>query len=222
MERSLRISRITALLNRPQGATMAALTQELDVSRATINRDLELMRSQMNTPIVWDRFNNSYHIDSSGAVGPRHMLPGIWLSPEQAYAFLTLNNMVEQLAPSLLGPFLDPMRGMLKEILVHSDIELYKLNRKVEITGSRLPAISDQMFHSIIQALLHEEHVELVYTAEKNGVPLYLPCVIKRLRILPKGWRLVLQFNTNDKIEIDVTRVIAINERNESKSSDFY
>ena len=47
MERSQRMARINALLSRAQGVTMAQLMQELEVSRATINRDLELMRGML-------------------------------------------------------------------------------------------------------------------------------------------------------------------------------
>ena len=53
------------------------------------------------------------------------MLPGLWLTPAQAYAVLTLNNMVEKIAPNVLGPFLDPMRGLLKRLLGDADFPLY-------------------------------------------------------------------------------------------------
>ena len=54
------------------------------------------------------------------------MLPGLWLTPAQAYAVLTLNNMVEKIAPNVLGPFLDPMRGLLKRLLGDADFPLLR------------------------------------------------------------------------------------------------
>jgi predicted DNA-binding transcriptional regulator YafY len=87
---------------------MAQLMEDLEVSRATINRDLELMRDQMHAPIVWDRDAGAYRLEAEGHTGPAYMLPGLWLTPQQAYAFLTMQNMVEKIAPSLLGPFLNP------------------------------------------------------------------------------------------------------------------
>lgn len=50
MERTQRIARINALLSRPQGASLSLLMDDLEVSRATINRDLQVMRDGMNTP----------------------------------------------------------------------------------------------------------------------------------------------------------------------------
>ena len=117
MERSLRISRINALLSRPRGASLNEIIQDLEVSRATVNRDLQLMREQMNAPIVWDNFDRAYRLEKTSTVGDTKMLPGLWLAPAQAYALLTLNNMVEKIAPNVLGPFLTPMRGLLKQML---------------------------------------------------------------------------------------------------------
>ena len=55
MKQPQRIARINVLLRQQQGVTMAQLMEDLSVSRATVNRDLDLMRDQMHAPIVWDR-----------------------------------------------------------------------------------------------------------------------------------------------------------------------
>ena len=119
MSQSQRITRINALLSRPQGASLTQMIDELEVSRATVNRDLKKMRDAMNAPIVLDRDSSTYRLIPNGNAGPSYMLPGLWLTPAQAYAVLTLNNMVEKIAPNVLGPFLDPMRGLLKQMLTH-------------------------------------------------------------------------------------------------------
>lgn len=210
MERSLRIARITALLNRPQGVTMAALIEDLESSRATINRDLELLRSQMNAPIIWDRETYSYRLDHSPTAGNRQMLPGIWLTPEQAYAYLTLNNMVEKLAPSLLGPFLEPMRGMLKDILCRADFDLYALHHKIEIQNTKLPALSDHIFQAIFHALIHDEGVEILYTPNPLADPIVVQCVISRIRLLRNRWQLVLRISPDEVIAINAATVLQI------------
>jgi len=46
MERTQRIARINAPVSRPQGATLARMMEDMEVSRATVNRDLQLMRDQ--------------------------------------------------------------------------------------------------------------------------------------------------------------------------------
>ena len=109
MERAQRIARINVLMRQRQGVTMAQLIEDLSVKRATINRDLALMRDQMHAPIVWDRHQGHYRLEAQDQIGPAYMLPGLWFTPQQAYAFLTMQNMVEKIAPNLLGPFLYPV-----------------------------------------------------------------------------------------------------------------
>ena len=81
MARTQRITRINALLGRPQGASLAQLMEELEVSRATVNRDLQTLRDEMNAPIIWDRFERTYRIEPNGNAGPTCMVPGLWLTP---------------------------------------------------------------------------------------------------------------------------------------------
>lgn len=207
MERSQRMARINALVSRPLGVTMAQLIEELEVSRATINRDIELLRSQLNTPIVWDHDTYSYRLETSSVVGDRYMLPGVWLTPEQAYAFLTLNNMVEQMAPSLLGPFLMPMRGMLKEMLCQAEFPLYRLNEKIEIDMPGMPKLNDQAFALILTSLLNEHHLmieflnHLAESTNVQGIP-------TRLRISASGWSLIIQTASGEARVIDMASII--------------
>lgn len=218
MERSVRITRINALLSRPQGATLAQLIDELGVSRATVNRDLQLMRDQMNAPVVWDRLREVYHLAPQTGAGPAYMLPGRWFTPAQAYAFLTLNNMVEKIAPELLGPFLDPMRGSLKQMLYEAGFELYGLDRKIEIDMPAMPAINDLDFENLADALLHERPARFVVLSasglrhEQIGTPL-------KLRITPGAWSVdILDHATRETVTVNLStilRVMAAGERDD-------
>lgn len=206
MERAQRMARINALVSRPLGVTMAQLIEELEVSRATINRDIEMLRSQLNTPIIWDHETYSYHLDARSGVGDRYMLPGVWLTPEQAYAFLTLNNMVEQMAPSLLGPFLMPMRSMLKEMLGQAEFPLYRLNEKIEIDMPDVPMLGDLSFSLILDALVHDKEIELECRLSPEEIT-HIQGIPKRLRIAPTGWILWIETVAGEEKEVDIKSV---------------
>ena len=169
MERTQRIARINALLSRPQGASLSLLMSELEVSRATINRDLQVMRDGMNAPIVWDSFERVYRLEAKGNAGPAYMLPGLWLRPAQAYAVLTLNNMVQKIAPNVLGPFLDPMRGLLKQMLHDAEYKLRGLDRKIEIDMPAMPQIGDLDFENLVEALVNEQPARFVVKSAVDG-----------------------------------------------------
>jgi predicted DNA-binding transcriptional regulator YafY len=187
MERTQRIARINALLSRPEGATLTQMMADTDVSRATINRDLQLMRDQMNAPIVWERWREIYRLEARGHEGPAYMLPGQWFTPAQAYAFLTLNNMVGKIAPSVLGPFLEPLRGLLKQLLGQTDLPLYGLDRKIEIDMPAMPAIGDLDFENLVDGLLQERPVRLVVRTA-TGLEHTLSGLPVKLRITANGW----------------------------------
>ena len=65
------MSRINALISRPQGASLPRIMEGLEVSRATVNRDLQTLRDGMNAPIVYDRARRVYHFGATTTVsGP--------------------------------------------------------------------------------------------------------------------------------------------------------
>jgi predicted DNA-binding transcriptional regulator YafY len=218
MARTQRITRINALLSRPQGATLAQMMEELEVSRATVNRDLQTMRDEMNAPIVWDRDREIYRIAPNGNAGRTYMVPGLWLTPAQAYAFLTLQNMVEKVAPNVLGPFLMPMRSLLKNLLGESDFPLYGLDRKIEIDMPVMPAIGDLDFQNLLDALLNEQPARFAICT-KSGLEYTVSGTPLKLRITATGWSADIRRRSGGEVVTvdiaDIAKVMAASEDDE-------
>ena len=207
MERSQRIARINVLLRQKNGVTMEQLKENLSVSRATINRDLELMRSEMYAPIEWDRDDRVYRLNGESQTGPAYMLPGLWFSPQQAYAFLTMQNIVEKIAPNLLGPFLDPIRKLLKEMLWKADFPLYGLDRKIEIDMPAMPPLNDLDFQNLLEALVNDQTVQLAFSTP-SGDEEKLIGMPQKLRIAHDQWVIdLLTHSTKTLLKINVTTI---------------
>lgn len=215
MKKAQRIARINVLLRQPQGVTMAQLRDDLSVSRVTVCRDLDVMRDEMHAPIIWDRGRGVYRLDSDKQTGPAYMLPGLWFTPQQAYAFLTMQNMVEKIAPNLLGPFLDPIRGLLKQMLYEADFHLFGLDEKIEIDMPAMPTLGDLDFSILLEALVNDQSVRLTLATPtcKEETLVGLPL---KLRIAADSW--VIDFRTessNVQMKINVRqirKVVAISE----------
>lgn len=223
MERTQRIARINALLSRPQGSSLSQLMGELEVSRATINRDLQVMRDGMNAPIVWDRLDGVYRLEPNGNAGPAYMLPGLWLRPAQAYAVLTLNNMVQKIAPNVLGPFLDPMRGLLKQILHDAQYKLRGLDRKIEIDMPEMPQIGDLDFENLIEALVSEQPARFVVKSAVDGREQSFLGTPVKLRITARGWRVNIHHRRLNKLlVVDVARIIKVIAAGERDDCDIF
>ena len=113
--RTVRLVRLANILRRGRPVSRKALEEELEVARATLTRDLAVLRDQLNMPIVYDRMADGYVLaDKAGPLGPRYELPGVWLSESQAYAVLTLTNVLMALGGDILGPTLLPLRMRVK------------------------------------------------------------------------------------------------------------
>ena len=213
MKKAQRIARINVLLRQPQGVTMAQLRDDLSVSRITVCRDLDVMRDEMHAPIVWDRGCGVYRLEAENKTGPAYMLPGLWFTPQQAYALLTMQNMVEKIAPNLLGPFLDPMRGLLKRMLCEADFHLFGLDQKIEIDMPAMPTLGDLDFSILLEALVNDQSVRLTLAtpAGKEETLVGLPV---KLRIAADKWVIDLRpesGNTPLKIDVgQIRKVVAI------------
>lgn len=90
MERLERFYRIDRLLKERAPVPFSALMQALEVSRATLKRDLDYMRDRFNAPIEYDRAARGYRFGARRA-GPRYELPGLWFSADEAHALLTID-----------------------------------------------------------------------------------------------------------------------------------
>ena len=121
MDRTERFYKIQRLLNQRKVVPRDAFISELEVSRATFKRDLEYLRDRMQMPIVWDREQGGYRIDTAAATAHLFQLPGLWFSSEEIYALLTMEHMLERLQPGLLGPQLRPLRELIRRALESGD-----------------------------------------------------------------------------------------------------
>lgn len=116
MDRLERFYKIDQLLKSRGAVSFAELQNALGVSRASLKRDLEYMRSRFNAPIEYDRAANGYRFGKPRS-GPRYELPGLWFSADEAHALLTMQTLLAELQPGLLEAHVKPLQERLQAIL---------------------------------------------------------------------------------------------------------
>ena len=116
MDRLERFYKIDQLLKERKAVSFSAMCSSLGVSRATLKRDLEYMRSRFHAPIEYDREANGYRFGKP-RTGPRYELPGLWFSADEAYALLSMHTLLAELEPGLLQPHLGPLQARLRALL---------------------------------------------------------------------------------------------------------
>jgi len=112
-DRIFELNRILQGARRP--VSRKALEAALECSRATVKRIIEDMRLYLNAPIVYDREYNGYCYDQSE--GGMYELPGLWFNASELHALLTVQQLLADVQPGLLGPMLKPLQQRIDGLL---------------------------------------------------------------------------------------------------------
>ncbi|MFA6310374.1 MAG: HTH domain-containing protein [Sterolibacterium sp.] len=84
MNQTERFYKIEQLLHDRKLVTFRQLLDTLEVSRATLKRDLQYLRDRLNVPIVYDRDAAGYRFEAPGRHPAKHELPGLWFTPRKS------------------------------------------------------------------------------------------------------------------------------------------
>ena len=119
MDRTERFYKIDQLINERKLVPFKDLQDELEVSRATLKRDLEYMRNRLNAPIIWDRDAGGYRFDKvAPSVGGQYELPGLWFNSSEVHALLTMQHLLANVDPGgILTPHIQPLMARLNALL---------------------------------------------------------------------------------------------------------
>ncbi len=164
MDRTERFYKIELLLRSRGCVSFAALREELDVSPATLKRDLQYLRDRLNAPIVYDAFDNGYRFDAAAARGERHELPGMWFSENEIHALLTMHQLLAGLDDDgVLSRHLQPMLERLQGMLGADAAESRELMRRIKVIGTARRRVPSRWFELLGSALVQRRRIWLRY-----------------------------------------------------------
>ena len=164
MDRTERFYKIDQMLQSRGRVKVGEFLEELGVSLATFKRDLEYMRSRLNAPIAWDREQQAYRFEEGRAgKGPKYELPGLWFSPTEALALLTLEHLVEGMEPGLLGAHVKPLKARLAALLTAGEHSLDEVRKRIRVIPFGARRHEPKHFELIASAVLGRKRLRLVY-----------------------------------------------------------
>ena len=88
MTKTARVYKIEMLIRNRGRVSSQALLDDLEVSPATLKRDLEHLKDRLGAPIVYDRFLNGYKFGEDFRGQAKHELPGLWFNERELYSLL--------------------------------------------------------------------------------------------------------------------------------------
>lgn len=165
MDRTERFYKIERLLRARGCVSFAALIEELDVSPATLKRDLQYLRDRLSAPIAYDHFENGYRFATPAATdAKREELPGMWFSEQEIHALLTMHQLMAGLDDDgVLSRHLQPMMDKLQGMLGTDDSEGQELMRRVKLISTARRRVPSRHFELIGSALVRRRRVWLRY-----------------------------------------------------------
>src|SRR5574343_1160561 len=167
MTQSERFGIIERMLLSRRGVTFAELQQRLEVSRATLHRDLRDLRERMQVPIVCDRDTGTYRIDSSVE---RYELPGAWFSAGEIHALLSMQQLLAAFdAGGLLAEHVGPLRQRLLGMLESATDSADDIAKRIRILSAAARHYAPQHFQHIAAALMERRQLSIEYVARSKG-----------------------------------------------------
>jgi len=158
-----RIYQIDQLLNGRTSVSFRELKERLEVSQATLKRDLAYMRDRLNAPIIFDRDLGGYRLEKNSG-NLKYELPGLWFNADEIFALLTMQHLLDNIdSGGILSPHIKPLKSRLTELLGATNDPLDQLQKriKIETIGSR--KFNLDHFQAIGSSLLKRKQLHIDY-----------------------------------------------------------
>lgn len=142
---------------------MREIQEELEVSRATVKRDLEYLRDRLNAPVVWDRSSRTYRLEGD------HALPSLYLTQAELQSLIVFYQLIARVQPSIAREELASLRVWLPRIAGSDLTKAQEIAGRIRILplGSRL--VSVEIFEEVTQAVLGRKRLDIQYRSRTSG-----------------------------------------------------
>ncbi|QRM20766.1 WYL domain-containing protein [Dechloromonas sp. TW-R-39-2] len=168
MSQTERFYKIDQLLQSNKVMSRQQLLDALQISWATLKRDLAFLKERFNAPIVYDRDAGGYRF-STPNTGPAYELPGLWFSAEETCALLTMHSLLAELEPGLLTPHVQPLLSRLEAILGRDQQSFNQVTQRIRLVRTGIRRKGSKYFSLISRALLERKQIKVLhYSREKD------------------------------------------------------
>ena len=169
MTKTARVYKIELLIRTRGSVTFRELIEELEVSPATLKRDLEYLRDQLGAPIEYDRDSNGYRL-GAGYRGEKHELPGLWFSERELHSLLTAHQLLSELdTGGVISRHLQPLLSRIHQMLGTDEGDAKLLLKRVKIVSPAKRPVASRFFELVGEALQRRRRIRLLYHTRGRG-----------------------------------------------------
>lgn len=169
MDRTERFYKIEMLIRSRECVSFASLLEALEVSPATLKRDLQYLRERLDAPIEYDAASNGYRFSQQWR-GAKHELPGVWFNERELHALLTMHQLLSSLDENgILNRHLQPMFDKLTGMLGADETEAQELTRRVKLISTARRRVASEFFETVGSAVVQRQRLKLAYRKRGKG-----------------------------------------------------
>lgn len=166
MNRAERIFKLHQRLKRKTPSSMEQLRDVLHASRATINRDIEYMRNFMEAPVLYDRERGGYRYDPAA---PEFELPGLWFNASELYALLATEQLLINIQPGLLSPYIGPLKARIRQLLQQSGHAADTVTERIRLQPFAQRLVDPEYFGTVAGSVLNGRKLEIDYHGRERN-----------------------------------------------------
>ncbi len=167
MSEVVRLYRYKSLLSSRTAVSADDLMATLEVSRATLKRDIAKLRDQLHVPIRHDRDLGGYTLEAGHNESE---LPGLWFSQEEILALVTIQQLLEQLEPGLLGNKLKPLQSRLTQLMDKHGLASQDVAKRIRIVHAGKRMVLAKSFEIVAAATMARKRLKIWHFNRQNGI----------------------------------------------------
>lgn len=197
------------LLHERRIVTRAVFLEEMEISLATLKRDLAYMRDRLNAPIEWDSTQRGYRFSIDAGAMKHYSLPGLWFNASEIHALLTMQHLLSTLQPGILAPHIQPLLLRLRALLGEGDRSSDEIEHRVRILGMASRDIVHKYFGTIGSALVSRKRLLVQHYNRSRNETIGREVSPQRLVYYRDNWYLDAWCHLRDELRcfgVDVIR----------------
>ncbi len=164
MGRTERLFSLVGLLRKSKRMQFDELRERLQVSPATLKRDLKYLRETLGTPVHYDAFDRTYRV-SDPSSQPYYEVPSVWFSEAELDSLLLAQQLLKEVDPEdWLAPNLKQVVRRIEALLSYSG----RTNELVKRVQFRLPGklvLDATAFAAVTDALARRHRLSIRHFA---------------------------------------------------------
>lgn len=186
-----RLYRIEQMLLNTAPVSFKRLQETLEVSRATLRRDLAYLRDRLNAPIEYDRYADGYKLTSSRR-SARHQLPGLWFTPQEIRALLTMHHLLRELdSGGLLAPHVQPLLERITALIGSKYSAAAEITARVKLINASQHRHTDPAAFEVVgNALMMRKRLRFSYEGRHRNEITQREVSPQRLSYYRENWYL--------------------------------